>query len=240
MSVRDVPRDEAQQLRAGDEHYMAYVGPPDRYDLMGASQFRLLCTLGLRAHHRLLDFGCGSLRAGRLFIPYLNPGGYFGVEPNRWLVEDAVERELGADIIRIKRPTILDHDTFSCREFGIRFDYILAQSIFSHAGRDLILRGLKEFDACLEPHGITAVTFVIDDSGGREYEGSGWVYPDLTPYTTVTVERLIAEAGLAGIRIPWFHPRQVWYLLAGSAERLPSAADARELTGKVLLTTGDA
>ena len=60
------------------------------------------------------------------------------------------------------------------------------------------------------------------------------MYPDLTPYTTVTVERLIAEAGLAGIRIPWFHPRQVWYLLAVSAERLPSAADARELTGKVL------
>ncbi|MHC4422967.1 MAG: hypothetical protein ACYS1E_20600, partial [Planctomycetota bacterium] len=75
MSVRDLPRDEAQQLRAGAEHYMAYVGPPDRYDLMGASQFRLLCTLGLRAPHRLLDFGCGSLRAGRLFIPYLNPGG---------------------------------------------------------------------------------------------------------------------------------------------------------------------
>ena len=83
---------------------------------------------------------------------------------------------------------------------------------------------------------FAAVTFVIDDTGGQEYRGSGWVYPDLTPYTSVTVERLIAEAGLVGIRIPWFHPRQVWYLLAVSAGRLPAAAEVRELTGKVLLT----
>lgn len=53
--------------------YRGYVGPEAQYDLMGATQFRLLCTLGLREHHTLLDFGCGSLRAGRLFIPYLLP-----------------------------------------------------------------------------------------------------------------------------------------------------------------------
>lgn len=62
--------------------YREYVGPETEYDLIGAMQFRLLSTLGLRENHKLLDFGCGSLRAGRLFIPYLNPGNYTGVEPN--------------------------------------------------------------------------------------------------------------------------------------------------------------
>ncbi len=66
-------------LKPGDPHYRAYVGPPLEYDLVGASQFRLLTTLGLRAGHRCLDLGCGSLRAGRLLIPYLDPGNYFGI-----------------------------------------------------------------------------------------------------------------------------------------------------------------
>jgi len=55
---------DVSKLKPGDDHHMAYVGPPTQHDFMGATQFRLLCTLGLRAHHRLLDFGCGSLRAG--------------------------------------------------------------------------------------------------------------------------------------------------------------------------------
>ncbi|MFP8873463.1 MAG: hypothetical protein VCB42_02780, partial [Myxococcota bacterium] len=85
MSTRHVSSEEARTLEPGSEHYTAYVGPPRDYDSMGATQFRLLCTLGLREHHRLLDFGCGSLRAGRFLIPYLKPGHYHGVEPNRWL-----------------------------------------------------------------------------------------------------------------------------------------------------------
>ena len=68
---------------------------------MGATQFRLLCTLGLRECHTVLDFGCGSLRAGRLLLPYLSPGNHYGLEPNRWLIEDAIERQLGQSIIDV-------------------------------------------------------------------------------------------------------------------------------------------
>jgi hypothetical protein len=71
---RDLSEEHAKQLRPGAEHYMAYVGPPDQYDLMGASQFGLLVTLGLRDTHRVLDFGCGSLRLGRQLIPYVGCG----------------------------------------------------------------------------------------------------------------------------------------------------------------------
>lgn len=60
--------------------YRSYVGPADQYDLIGAAQFALLYALGLREYHRLLDIGCGSLRAGRMLISYLNSGGYTGVE----------------------------------------------------------------------------------------------------------------------------------------------------------------
>src|ERR1700750_1408954 len=83
--VRALSCEDAKKLAPGANHYTAYVGPPAQSDFIGATQFRLLTTLGLREHNSLLDFGCGSLRAGRLFISYLLPGRYYGLEPNRWL-----------------------------------------------------------------------------------------------------------------------------------------------------------
>src|SRR3984893_18959417 len=91
-------------LKPGDPQYRAYVGPPEDYDLVAAMTFNLLTTLGLRQHHSLLDVGCGSLRIGRLLIPYLNRGKYFGVEPNEWLVEQGIKRELGEALVQIKSP----------------------------------------------------------------------------------------------------------------------------------------
>src|SRR5689334_4713646 len=94
-------------LKPGDPQYRAYVGPPEDYDLIAAMTFNLLTTLGLRQHHSLLDIGCGSLRVGRLLIPYLNRAKYFGVEPNKWLVEEGIRRELGQSLVDVKRPTFL-------------------------------------------------------------------------------------------------------------------------------------
>tara|TARA_B100001057_G_C22793434_1_gene928580 strand:+ start:38 stop:220 length:183 start_codon:yes stop_codon:yes gene_type:complete len=55
-----------------DDNYKKFVGPTKRYDFMSKTQFNLLSSFGLRSYHKLLDFGCGSLRAGKLFIPFLD------------------------------------------------------------------------------------------------------------------------------------------------------------------------
>ena len=110
------------RLRPGDPNYRAYVGPPNDYDLIGGLQFTALFRAGLRESHRLLDLGCGSLRAGRLFIPYLRPGCYYGIEPNTWLVDEGLTRELGADIVRVKRPTFSAVGDFSLASLGEVFD----------------------------------------------------------------------------------------------------------------------
>src|SRR6476660_5378603 len=136
--VGALSRETIQKVAPGMDHSTAFVGPPEEYDFMGATQFRLLTTLGLREHNSLLDFGCGSLRAGRLFIPYLLPGRYFGLDPNKWLIDEAIDKELGRDIINLKRPTFRHEDDFRISQFKTSFDFIIAQSIFSHTGSDLI------------------------------------------------------------------------------------------------------
>ena len=219
------------KLRAGDSHYMAYVGPPAQYDFMGATQFRLLCALGLRANHYLLDFGCGSLRAGRLFIGYLDEGRYFGIEPNKWLIEDAIDNQTGKDLIFLKKPQFDYNSDFATDVFSRQFDFIVAQSIFTHAGSDLISIALRNFKESLKPNGLIAVTFI---EGNSDFDGNGWVYPGRVNYRLSTIKRFAEEADLFVIRIPWYHPRQTWYLLSKDRQRLPNDAMLRYLTGAVL------
>jgi SAM-dependent methyltransferase len=199
-------------LRPGDPQYRAYVGPPEDYDLVAAMAFNLLTTLGLRQHHSLLDIGCGSLRIGRLLIPYLNQGKYFGVEPNEWLVDEGIRRELGETLVQIKRPTFFFSDSpDTISQAKTSFDFALAQSIFSHCGLDLIQAWLSAISGSLAQDGALVATFLI---GEEDSARTGWIYPDCVNYQPATLERAAADVNLRFEILDWKHPRQTWALFA--------------------------
>lgn len=219
-------------LRPGSGNYRAYVGPPQQYDVMGATQFALLLYLGLRERHRVLDFGCGSLRLGRLLLPYLLEGGYSAVEPNAWLIDDAVERCVGADQMRLRRPVISATSDFTLKDFATPFDFIIAQSIFSHAGRDVIEPTLKEFRRALAPAGLVVATFILPEQLGQpEFDGGGWVYPGCVAFREESVAAMFSTAGLAHLKLAWRHPRQTWFVAALSEEALAPARAVSQETG---------
>jgi len=200
------------ELKPGDPHYRAYVGPPEDYDLIAAMTFNLLTTIGLRQHHSLLDVGCGSLRVGRLLIPYLNKGNYFGIEPNKWLVEEGIKRELGESLLQIKKPTFLFSDCPSdLTNANLTFDFAVAQSIFSHCGLDLIKGWLTGISRCLVPTGALLATFL---RGEEDSSRSGWIYPECVSFTTTTLSQIAREANLRFELLDWKHPRQSWALFA--------------------------
>lgn len=207
--------------------YKHYVGPPDRYDFMGATQFRLLTSLGLRAHHKLLDFGCGSLRAGKMLIPYLNPGNYYGQEPNQWLLDEGIKNEIGQDLVQIKKPQFSNRNDFTIG-FNESFDFIVAQSIFSHTNLELTRKGLASIFQSLSETGLAVVTMVE----GSDYSGEeAWVYRECTSFTPKTIRGVFAEVGCEWRRLNWFHPAQTWFVLARKRHVLPSRADTFMLLG---------
>jgi SAM-dependent methyltransferase len=181
------------------------VGPAASYDLVGAGQFCLLLALGMRDGNSLLDIGCGSLRGGRFAMMYLNAGNYFGIEPEKWLVQDAIRYEVGEDLIKLKCPRFLHGHDFPLAQFDRSFEYIIAQSIFSHASPSQIRQCFLEARKVLAPKGIFVASFF---RGNRDYRGSTWVYPGIVKYT---FEFFAGELNLSCQMINWPHPHgQSW------------------------------
>jgi GT2 family glycosyltransferase/SAM-dependent methyltransferase len=210
------PSDQAARLglglRAGSRHYRAFVGLAEKYDLIAAMQFNLLTYLGLREHHYLLDIGCGSLRAGRLFIPYLLPGRYYGIEPQDWLLEEGIAHEVGADLVRTKHPSFSHTSDFRLSIFDTSFDFVMAQSIFSHTSQRQIRTCANEAGKVLKKGGIFAASFF---RGETNYEGDDWLQHPCSEYTLEHLTSMLGESGLICRPITWPHPNGLtWVLIA--------------------------
>jgi cyclopropane fatty-acyl-phospholipid synthase-like methyltransferase len=224
--------------------YRSFVGPADQYDLIGAAQFALLYALGLRAHHRLLDIGCGSRRAGRMLIAYLESCRYVGVEPEQWLIDQAIEHEIGHGMIAIKQPRFDHSSDFSLDHLG-HFDFVLAQGVATNTGPVLLPALLAAIKQTLEPDGLATVTVIHPDSGDTDalpvaidnQSSPAWRYPGCYRYERAEIAEVVSAAGLAGEPIAWHHPRHTWWLLAHHADGLPPAAYRDQLTGPTLAGT---
>lgn len=133
--------------RRQPRNHRDYVGPQGRYEATGKDFFALLLRHGLREEHSFLDIGCGSLRLGRLLIPFLLPGRYHGLEPGEVWVRAGLRQEVvarfGPALVEHKQPIFVHDDRFDLARCGARFDFLAAFAVFIHCGR-------AQLQACLE------------------------------------------------------------------------------------------
>jgi hypothetical protein len=196
----------------------AHVGPESRYDTVSANQFNVLTFLGLRERHYLVDIGCGSLRAGRLLIPYLLPGHYYGIEPEKWVVEAGIKSEIGDDMVRLRTPTFSNDDNFTVSEFGRKFDFLLAHGIFIHTSKKQLRRCLDEAEGAMHDDSVFAATFL---EGVEDYAGDAWAKDRMITYTYATVAGEAEEHGLRCQKLAWWHPSgQTWTVMTTKNSRL--------------------
>jgi SAM-dependent methyltransferase len=99
---------------------------------MGKRQLDFLVGEGLKPSSRLLDVGCGPLRAGIWLVDYLDAQNYYGIDINESLLEAGYDIELPAELRpKLAREHLRASDRFDC-DFGVEFDFALAQSLFTH------------------------------------------------------------------------------------------------------------
>lgn len=150
-------------------------GPRRSFAAAGRKTTMALLHHDMSPDSKVLDIGCGSLRSGHWLIRLLDPGCYFGIEPNRAMLEAGVEVLVGPEMLAAKRPTFSHRDDFSMTHFDQRFDLYLARSIWSHASKAQIETMLDGFVATSAPNATFLASYFPASAERPDYEGSEWV-----------------------------------------------------------------
>lgn len=149
----------ADQIKAVSTGHRDYVG--GLWDAMGSLQFQFMLGRGLTPHNVFLDIGCGSLRGGAKFIPYLDCGNYLGLDASRELIDAGLENELERSIFESKRPEFVVSDCFEFSHFSKRPDFALAQAVLIHLPESEIRRCFDNLKAVSHVGTKFYATYVI-------------------------------------------------------------------------------
>lgn len=146
-----------EEIAAGE--HRAYVGGV--WDTHGKHQLEYLVSRGLQPHHKLIDIGCGAFRAGQHFIDYLDAGNYYGVDANHSVMQAGYDTEL-TDEQRAKQPieNLRANDRFDT-DFGVRFDFAIANSVFTHVSLNHIRLCMYRLDKVMAPGGAFYATYFV-------------------------------------------------------------------------------
>ncbi len=171
--MHDPLLDKARRLAT--KHFLG-GGPPERFSEYGRTQLIALLRQGLYPSAKLLDVGCGCLRAGYWLIHFLDPGCYCGIEPNRTMLQNGIDELLSDGTLEAKRPRFDHNDEFDFSVFGEKFDFFLARSIWTHAPKSAIETMLDGLVA----HGSDGAVFLTSYKPPvplvrPDYKGSSWV-----------------------------------------------------------------
>ena len=115
------------------------------FEKVGRHTLQTLLANGLEPSHRVLDFGCGSLRNGYWLMRFLDSGNYHGIEPVEKGVRAGLKHLIGPELETFKQPTFLFNRDNDIGAFGVRFDFVVARSILSHACPGMLHKILETF-----------------------------------------------------------------------------------------------
>ncbi len=151
-----------------DSHHSEKLENSTEYLDTGADFLEFLQSEGLSPHHRLLDYGCGILRGGLHFIPFLNSGNYVGVDISAQRLEQGQALIDSAGIDRGRYHTSLVKDC-ELKELGDRkFDYVWAHAVLMHMPENDIRTLLESLKRHLEDDGCFYFTFFPSEKLGAD------------------------------------------------------------------------
>jgi SAM-dependent methyltransferase len=157
---------------------------------IGQLQFDYAVSHGLKPDMRMLEIGCGNLRAGRLFIDYLDAGNYYGLDISPEILMAAQDTVANYDL-RAKLPHLTVVKDLRLHFLPDQaFDFVHAHSVFSHSPIEVIDECLAHVGRVMAPGGFFDFTF--DRTKGAEHH----VLREDFYYRTQTLIALAAKHGL--------------------------------------------
>ena len=158
--------------KLGEQSFLGF--PAKEFESGGREQFIYLLRAGLAPDSRIVDLGCGVLRAGYWLIHFLNPGRYYGIEPHTDRLDLGVNLILEPETLAAKRPRFDTNPNFDTSVFGENFDFFLAYSIWTHASKRQIQTMLDSFVRDMADNGAFLVTYLPAGLTKPDYKGEAW------------------------------------------------------------------
>ena len=148
---------------------------------LGQMQFDYLVGHGLKPGMRMLEIGCGNLRAGRLFIDYLDAGNYYGIDISPDILL-AAQRTLAEAGLQHKLPhlTLVQDLKLDFLPAGY-FDVVHAHSVFSHCPLEVIDECLAHVGRVMKPGGYLRLHLRPDRGRRAPRAARGLLLPDRDP-----------------------------------------------------------
>ncbi len=188
------------------------------WEEMGRLQLAFLKEQGVMPQTRVLDIGCGCLRAGVHLVDYLEAGHYAGTDISQSLLDAGYDVELAEKGLQAKLPRhhLMVDGAFHFQGLPFSPEVALAQSLFTHLPLNYLRLCLYRLRSRMAAAGRFYATFFITQDIDRWVEplnhspGDIVTYPDKDPYHYLArdIELAGKDTGWdAQIIGDWNHPR---------------------------------
>lgn len=196
----------------GDAGYLHYLGQrqdhviaanPSMWEsASNAYALDYLRTHGLSRRHHLLDFGCGTVSAGRHLIRFLDPQHYVGADISEKSIDVAWGMLRQRQDLLAKGPvlhTLRGADVSVLN--GLSFDVVWAQSVLTQSSPAIVKFVLGTLRPLTKPSGSVFANFNHIETGVTQTQVRHWAY------STQFIREAAAEVGFVSeIMKDWAHP----------------------------------
>ncbi len=128
--------------------------------------------------HRVVEYGCGSLRIAGHFIKLLDAGSFFGLDVIADFYEMGIDN-IGKALVEEKKPrlaVISDETVAEAAEF--QPDFVFAHAVVLHVHPEIVTQLFRNLSAIAsKPGSVLAFNVMLHDPHVR-YNALGWAWPE--------------------------------------------------------------
>jgi SAM-dependent methyltransferase len=142
-----------------------------------AKAARLMATAGIEPHHKVVEYGCGSLRIAAHFIRRLAPGNFFGLDVVSGFYE-AGQAAIGDGLIAERRPRfgVIEETTLAEAE-ALAADFVYSAVVCAHVHPDEIETYFRNLVRLAHKPGAWLIFNAALHEHPVRYAFDGWAWP---------------------------------------------------------------